>query len=277
MERGKGQLYAYLTIAPSFAFILFLTVIPVAGALLATFRNSAGKWTLVVYSAMFRTPGMLADIWFTVEVTIVSCFVVMLISVVLSVYLRFNQGILVRLLENLYYLPIFIPSVIASYGIRTVYEQHGLLNLLLVNLGIHAYPHIIYTGIAIVIAQIWFHVPFTTLILLAALQGIPYGMIESARDIGASQFIILVRIILPQIRYVGLFAFTLVFLGCFGGYTVPYILGPNSPQMLGVVVSQTMIDYLDIKQASAISVVMFFLCSFVALFYVRNIMARQRS
>ena len=277
MERTKGQLYAYLAIAPSVAFILLLTVMPILHALLATFRNSAEQWTLSAYVTMFRTPGMLADLSFSLEVTVVSCLVVMGISVLLSVYLRFKQGILVRVVENVYYLPIFIPSVIASYAIRTVYEQHGLLNLLLVNLGIHTYPHIVYSSFAIIIAQIWFHVPFTTLLLLAALQGIPYEMIESARDVGASQLTIFVRIILPQIWSVGLFAFTLVFLGCFGGYTVPYLLGPNSPQMLGVVVSQTMIDYLDLRQASAISVMMFVVSSFFAMFYVRNIMARQRS
>lgn len=277
MRKEKGSLRAYMAIAPSLALILLLTVIPVFYALWETLRSSSGRWTLTTYVVMLKIPGILSDLWFTLEVTVVSCLVVMTISLILSVYLRFNQGVLVRLLENLYYLPIFIPSVIASYAIKNVYEQHGLLNLLLVNLGIHTYPHIIYSEFGIIIAQIWFHVPFTTLLLSAALQSIPTEMVESARNVGATRLIIISKILLPQIRSVTLFALTLVFLGCFGGYTVPYILGPNSPQMLGVVVSQTMIDYLDINQASAISVMMFVVSSFFAMFYIKSIMGRNRS
>lgn len=277
MRKHKESILGYLLISPSLLILILLIVIPVLDALITSFQDQEGQWTFLNFLNVFHTPGMGLNIWFTLAITMISCFVVMAIGLALSVYLRFNQGWLSKFIQRIYFLSIFIPSIIATYALKTLYEEHGWLNTILINLGMQSYPHIMFSGIAIVLAQIWFHVPFTTLLLTSALQGIPNGQVESARDIGASSLTIIRSILIPQIQNISLFAFTLVFLGGFGGYTVPYLLGPNSPQMLGVVVSQTMADYVEPRQASAIAVIMFMISSLVATFYVKNMMQQKSS
>lgn len=272
----RNPLLAYLLIAPSLLVLCVLIVIPVLSAMISSVQDTSGRFTFSVYREVFATPGMWHNILFTVEVTLVSCAVVMVLSILLSVYLRFNPGWLATFIKKVYYLPIFVPSIIATYALMNLYQQHGWLNSILEAIGVNQYPKIIFTGTAIVLAQIWFHVPFTTLLLNSGFQGVPDGLVESARDAGAGSFRIIIQILIPQIKNIALFAFTLVFLGCFGGYTVPYLLGPNSPQMLGVVVSETMGSYLESQQASAISVIMFLICSVVASIYVIN-MTRSKS
>ncbi len=272
----RNTLLAYLFIAPSLLVLCVLIVIPVLNAIISSVQDASGGFTFAVYREVFSTPGMWRDILFTVEVTLISCVVVMILSTLLSVYLRFNPGWLATFIQHVYYLPIFIPSIIATYALINLYQQHGWLNSILEAIGVSQYPKIVFTGTAIVLAQIWFHVPFTTLLLTSGFQGVRDGMVESARDAGAGFFRIATQILIPQIKNIALFAFTLVFLGCFGGYTVPYLLGPNSPQMLGVVVTETMGSYLEPQQASVISVIMFLICSVVASFYVIN-MTRSKS
>ncbi|WAH36314.1 ABC transporter permease [Alicyclobacillus dauci] len=273
----RQTILAYTFILPSLAILVLMIVVPVFGALVSSARTDDGTWSLIAYRQVFQTPGFGRDVGYTLVITIISCCIVLVTSILLAVYLRLNPGWLSTFIQRVYYLPIFIPGIIATYAIKTLYEQHGWVNTIGEHLGIHAYPKIVFTGASVILAQIWFHVPFTTLLIGSALQGVPDGMVESARDVGARRLTIVWRILLPQVRNICLFAVTLVFLGCFGGYTVPYLLGPNNPQMLGVVVSATMATYMEPHQASAISVLMFAICAIVAAFYVQNMTKQKKS
>jgi ABC-type spermidine/putrescine transport system permease subunit I len=128
---------------------------------------------------------------------------------------------------------------------------------------------------AIIIGLVWESIPFTVLVLTAGLRQISDSLIESARDVGAGDWTIFRRIILPLIIRPVLIVFSLNFLGIFGSYTVPYLLGPAAPQMMGVFMQQTFGQYRRPDDAETQAVITFLICSLIGLLYVRTV-ATQR-
>ena len=59
------------------------------------------------------------------------------------------------------------------------------------------------------------------------------------------------------------------------GFTVPYLLGPNAPQMLGVSMVYYMTNYFEPYIASTQAVAIFLLSLVAAVYYVRQQFKRE--
>jgi ABC-type spermidine/putrescine transport system permease subunit I len=115
------------------------------------------------------------------------------------------------------------------------------------------------------------------MLLSSALAGIPNALIESAKDVGASRTSIFLRFIVPLSYRTMLVALTFIFMGVIGGFTAPYLIGPNAPQMMGVAMQQVFSVYHETEQAVAYAVFMFLLCSVMGYFYIRTMVKDQKS
>src|SRR5690606_190722 len=112
-------------------------------------------------------------------------------------------------------------------------------------------PRIIFNEKGIIIANLWFNIPFTTMLLSSALAGIPSSVIESAKDVGAGKLRLFARFIFPLTYKTFLVALTFVFMGVVGSFTAPFLLGANSPQMMGVSMQQVFSVFQEREQAAA--------------------------
>lgn len=263
-------------VLPSFLILVALVIIPIIGAVITSLQTDAGTFTFKYYRLMFSDPVMRSDILFTIKVTLFSTVGTLIFSYPLAVYLRFGKGQVVQWIKRLYFIPMFIPSVIATYSLISLYGQHGWMDTILHHLGNSHYPKIIYDIRGLILSQLWFHIPFTTMLLASSLEGVPDSQIESARDIGANYVQILLKIIIPLTSKTTLVAVTFIFMGVIGGYTAPYMLGPNAPQMLGVLIQQTFGVYLEPAQSSALAVLMFLMCTLVGFIYIRSMVKENQ-
>jgi putative spermidine/putrescine transport system permease protein len=257
-------------VIPSFLLLCFVVIAPIILAINESFRDDNGNYTLQYYIKLFTDKGMSANILFTLKLTIISVIAVVLIGYALAIYMRFSSGRIVSGIKKMYMIPMFIPSVIASYGIINIYGNHGWLSRILLPFGVESIPKIIFDYKGIILANLWFNIPFTTMLLASALSGIPNALIESAKDIGAGRLQIFFKLIVPLTYRTMLVAITFSFMGIIGGFTAPFLIGPNSPQVLGVAMRQVFSVYQETQLASATAVFMFVLCSFMGYFYIRT-------
>ena len=112
------------------------------------------------------------------------------------------------------------------------------------------------------------------LVLTAGLRQVEDPVIESARDVGANGLQIFGQILLPLTMRAAVIVFYLNVIGVFGAFTLPYLLGPAQPMMMGVSMQQTFNNYADRVGALTQAVITFLICAVVGLLYVRTITRR---
>jgi len=276
-KKTKQSLLGLLLVLPSFLVLTFVVIVPIVLAINESFRNEAGQYSLEHYIYLFTDKVSVGNIIFTIKITLISVVLSLLISYIMAVYLRFSSGVIVKWIQKLYMIPMFIPSVIASYGIINMYGNHGWLSRILLLFGSEALPKIIFDYKGLILANLWFNIPFTTMLLSSALAGIPDAVIESAKDVGASRVQLFLKFIVPLSYRTMLVAVTFIFMGIIGGFTAPYLIGPNSPQVLGVAMQQIFSVYQETQLASANAVFMFVLCSLMGYFYIRTMIKDDKS
>ncbi|MDK8189667.1 ABC transporter permease subunit [Paenibacillus sp. UMB7766-LJ446] len=275
-KEARQSITGLAMVLPSFAILLIVVIIPIVQSFIMSLSNGSGGYDLSRYTYLFTDKGMRSNIVFTLRVTAITCVAVILVSYTLAIYMRFNQGPIVNLIRKTYMIPLFIPGVIATYGLINLLGNHGWLARMLEVVGI-TLPRIIFDEKGIIIANLWFNIPFTTMLLSSALSGIPSSVIESAKDVGVGKLTLFTRFIFPLSYKTFLVALTFVFMGVIGSFTAPYLIGANSPQMLGVSMQQVFSVFQEREQAAAIAFFSFLLCSVLGAFYIRSMAEEERA
>ncbi|NBD23851.1 ABC transporter permease [Paenibacillus glycinis] len=274
-KQVKMGILGLLLVIPSFLLLFVTVVIPIGVSFKESLTNKEGGFDLSNYKFLFTDKLMRSNIVFSLEVTVISVVIVLIVSYALAAYMRFNNGKIVKWIKNMYMIPIFIPSVIATYGLIQLLGNHGWLSRWVLLLGGGDIPRLIFDMKGIIIAQLWFNIPFTTMLLGSALTGVPDAVIESAKDVGAGKMRLFTRFILPLTYKTLLVAITFVFMGVIGSFTAPFLLGPNAPQMLGVSMEQIFSVFQEKQQASALAFFTFLLCSVMGYFYIRSMVKEE--
>ncbi|EJZ16726.1 ABC transporter permease subunit, partial [Rhizobium sp. Pop5] len=125
------------------------------------------------------------------------------------------------------------------------------------------------------IGLVWDNLPLTVLMLTAGLSSVSNSAIEAARDVGARPLRVFVSIILPRMGNSLLVTASFAVLGIFSAFTLPYVLGPASPEMMGPFMQRTFADMNDPLNAMTQAVITFGFCLVFGIFYIRSI-ARNR-
>ncbi|WP_416825317.1 ABC transporter permease [Ectobacillus polymachus] len=260
-------------VMPSFLILLFLVIYPVFLSIKESFTGANNAFSFENYVYLFTDPSMVSNIKFTLMITVISTILVLGLAYGLACYLRFSKGWMANLINRLYLIPIFIPGVIAVYGFINFYRDNGWVARFI---GQQNMPSIIYNEPGLIMINIWFNIPFTTMLLVSALSAIPDSMIESARDVGVKKWQIFTKFLLPLSYRTLLVGITFVFMGIIGSFTAPFLIGKNAPQMLGVSMQQHFSQFNEVGQASAIAVFLFVMCAIVGSFYIRNNLKTSR-
>jgi putative spermidine/putrescine transport system permease protein len=223
--------------------------------------------TLDVYRDLLASPFIRDDLWLTLWISLLSVVLVAVVGYILALYVRFGSGRLPRIVRSLYLIPMFVPVVIASYAAITFYVDRGVLAAILHALGI-PFVSPAYKPSGVVITQVWFNIPFAVLMLGSGLDGIEQELIESANDVGAGFLTVLWRIVLPMNLVPLLIVLTFTFIGVVGSFTIPYLIGPNAPQMMGVAIQAYFSNYNQPQAAVAMAIMLFLMAAVAGVLYV---------
>ena len=225
--------------------------------------------TLGAYRAFFDSKELRSDLWVTFWVTVVSTAALLALSVVLALFVRFSKGRANRLVSTVYVVPMFIPTVIASYALVTFWQQNGKLAGILHALGLPYSWVPGFTSMGVVLGLVWTNIPFAVILLASSMQGVSDVLIEAARDVGASWPRVIWSVLLPLCRLPIIIIVTFTAIGTLGNFTIPDLMGPNAPQMLGVAMTDYYQSYGQPQQAEVMAVLVFVAALALSGFYVR--------
>lgn len=276
----REQFLGYLMIAPPFLLMLLLILYPAVLSIIRTLTptiDGTRVFGLQRYLTFFTDATSVNNLWFTIWSTLVVVGVLFAICLPIALYLRFTDSRLANWVQALALFPLFVPGIILAYALIRFLGPNGLFDMLLEHLiGWRGFRTPYLRPAGSIIALVWEGIPITVLIITAGLAQVPNNLIEAARDVGAGPVRVFAQVILPLVQRSLLIAFALNVLGVVGAFTLPYLLGPAAPQMMGPFMQRTFYDVLNPGAAETQAVVSFLLCAGVGILYVRTVV-RERS
>jgi ABC-type spermidine/putrescine transport system permease subunit I len=280
-KKSGRRLTGLLLVAIPVFLVCWMVIWPILSAIWRTvwIKNDGGtgsSFSLETYRFFFTDQYSLNNLTVTLWTTGVCAALLLIICLPIAIYLRFSTGKLAAYVQGLAIFPMFVPSIILSYAFIRVLGPNGTVDLLLnaVHLPKIRSPYL--TPWGPVIGLVWDNIPLTVLILVSGLGNVSNQAIEAARDVGAGRFAVLWHIILPRISNSILVAISFTVLGLFSAFTLPYVLGPAAPEMMGPFMQRTFRDVNDPVMAITQAVIAFGFCIVFGLFYVRSV-AKNRT
>lgn len=280
-RKVRDSIEAYIMILPIIIGLLSFTVIPFIASLLISFTQwdiiTPSKWVGIEnYVNLFKDEIFLKALKNTgyYAVVMVPLATVVGFFVALMLNMKIKGTVLFR---TIYYLPAVTSTVaVATVWLWLFNRDFGLINYVLSFLGIQGPAWLSSEALAmpaIIIFSMWQGNGYTMLLYLAALQGIPQGLYESAYIDGAGPWQRTWRITIPMVSPT---TFFLVITGVINSLQVfeqCYILTGGGPYY-----STTTISFLIYNQAfsfyrmgyaSAISWILFLIIAVVTIIQFR--------
>lgn len=276
---SRGSLYGLLLVGMPVFLVGWLIIFPIFSAVATTIfvRQPDGTtaFSLASYRFFFTDGYSLNNLWLTLWTTLVCGLLLLAIGLPIALYLRFSRSRLAGYVQGLAIFPMFVPSIILSYALIRTIGPNGTIDILLNAVGLPKLPSPYLTPWGPVIGLVWDNLPLTVLMLTAGLSPVSNCSIEAARDVGATPLRVFLSIILPRMGNSLLVTASFAVLGIFSAFTLPYVLGPASPEMMGPFMQRTFADMNDPLNALTQAVITFCFCLLFGVFYVWSI-ARNR-
>jgi len=279
-NQGRGSVTGLLLVAIPVFLVAWMVIWPILSAVVRTVwlpqADGTYGFSLETYTFFFSDQYSLNNLSVTLWTTGLCAVLLLIICLPIALYLRFATGPIATFVQSLSIFPMFVPSIILSYAVIRVLGPNGTVDLVLnaVHLPKIRSPYL--TPWGPVIGLVWDNIPLTVLILVAGLGNVSTQSIEAARDVGAGRWSVLWHIILPRISNSILVAISFTVLGIFSAFTLPYVLGPAAPEMMGPYMQRTFRDVNDPINAITQAVISFGFCIIFGLFYVRSVAKNQK-
>jgi len=162
-----------------------------------------------------------------------------------------------NLLLFLVLIPFWTSSLIRTYAMISILKAKGLLNTVLLFIGIIHQPlPILYTGTAVIIGLVYSLLPFMILPLYVNIEKLDTQFIDAARDLGANTATIFARIVFP-LTWPGIVGgIILVFLPAMSMFYIPDILGGAKSLLVGNLIQGEFLAAHNWPLGSAVSMVL---------------------
>ena len=154
-------------------------------------------------------------------------------------------------------MPLMVSLVVASFSWVLLLGNNGVVNALLLKLGLIASPIPMMNTVASVVTVTAFsHISYTILTIFAALENIDPGLARAARIHGASETQILTRVILP-LSVPGIVAGSvIVFSLSMAAFVIPFLIGGGRVAVIPLLVYQYTVQFFDWPGAATLSVIL---------------------
>ncbi|MCJ9712704.1 ABC transporter permease subunit, partial [Bordetella hinzii] len=225
----------------------------------AEFKDEAVQFSLHLrgYILLFTDSLYFATYLNSVKMAAVTTLCCVLIGYPMAYYIARSSPRYRNLLLLGVILPFWTSLLLRVYAWVGILRNDGLLNKVLMGLGLTAAPLEIYrTDLAVYIGMVYAYLPFFILPLYANLVKMDLRLLEAAYDLGARPWQAFWRITVPLSRPGVIAGAMLVFIPAVGEYVIPEMLGGADTLMMGRVMWNEFFNNTDWPMASAVTCVM---------------------
>ena len=220
-------------------------------------RAKIGELDFEKYSFIFSDELYTSAYWSSIKIAAVSTFLTLLIAYPLAYGMARAPREWQPTLMMFVILPFWTSFLIRVYAWIGILKNEGLLNALLLNLGLISEPlTIMNTTTAVYIGIVYSYLPFMVLPLYASLEKIDGRLLEAAEDLGSPPWKAFWQVTFP-LSIPGIVAGCfLVFIPAVGEFVIPDLLGGSETLMIGKTLWSEFFNNRDWPVASAVAVLL---------------------
>ena len=228
----------------------------------------APGFTLEHYRRFFTTPLYLGVLLRTLRIAAVTTAACLLLGYPTAYALSRVSSRSARVLLMLVVLPLWTSVIVRVYAWMALFQANGLVNRVLLDLGIVGAPlRIMYGEGAVLVGMVHVLLPFMILPIYSVLRGLDPRLVTAAQNLGADGGQVFLRVVLPLSLPGAVTGTMFVFILSLGFYITPALLGGPRLLMVATLIDQQVNEMLNWPFAAAMAVVLLGLTlALVALF-----------
>lgn len=255
---------APLLLAPALVALLIFVVMPLLWVARTSFNQGVDGAYMVSALTMDNYVRFLGSswylintLWFSIRIAIVATVISVLLGYPVALFIAQTRGLQKSILMTMVLAPLLIGLVTLVYGWIVIFRGGGLLNSLMIAIGVYDEPvRYMWDLKGVIILLVYIGMPYIVLSLLDSIERINPSFVEAARNVGANRWRAFWSITFP-LTLPGLYAgLVIVFTLNFSAFAVPLMVGANDTQMIGLVIYREALLNNDLPFASSLSVIM---------------------
>jgi len=222
------------------------------------------------YARVFGSGPYVRVLWQTIETAGIVTVLCLVLAYPLAYAVARAEGTRLKLLMIFVLVPLWTSVVIRSYGWMIVFQRQGVLNDLLLSLGLTETRLTLLPGsLAVHVGMVHIMLPFMILPLIASMRGIDHSLLRAADVLGAPPHRRFLEVFLP-LSLPGVSAgVALVFMTSLGFFITPALLGGPQLMMAAVLIEEKANVELDWPFASALATTLLLITTALYLVYLR--------
>lgn len=170
--------------------------------------------------------------------------------------------------------PLMLNLVVRSFGWIALLTNRGLVNNLLMSLGIIDEPlKLMFNLTGVMIGMVHIYLPFMVLMLVAALQNVPRDVEAAAATLGSGRMHVFTAVTLPLTAPGIIAGSILVFVLSISALVTPRMLGGPTYQVMATLIYDEYMQLLDWSSGSALSFTLVVIA--VAIIWLSNRAAKR--
>ncbi|WP_020061785.1 ABC transporter permease [Bacillus sp. 123MFChir2] len=266
----KGKLLALPTVAWLLIFFLVPLLFVLAFAFLqrGTYGTVEMSFTLENIKRVFD-PLYMETLWETVKIAVITTVLCLLIGYPFAYTVTIVDRKWRSLLLLLATIPFWINFLVRSYAWIVILRSQGLVNTLLLKLGIISEPlNLLYNIPSVILGMVYSLLPFMILPVYAAIEQLDKRKLEAAYDLGATPLKAFWHVTVPMTMSGIATGSILVFVSSIGMFVVSDVMGGSKVALIGNVIQNQFLGARDWPFGSALSmIVVLFSVLLIYLYY----------
>ncbi len=256
----KDKLYKWLFTIPVIIYSILLILLPLVYIFIISFFKNDGyggmieTFTLGNYIQLFDTVYMRIFIN-SIIIALIVTFICILISYPFVIAMTHKSKRTQKILMTLVMVPFLTNSLIRMYGWIVLLRKSGVINSILLNMGIISNPlRLMYNNFGIIVGMVYTLIPFMILPLYSSVAAIDKSLIEAASDLGANKRKTFIEIILPSTKPALFNGSLMVFTPALGYFFIVDVLGGGRIMILGNLIKNQFLTARNWPFGASISV-----------------------
>ena len=275
MRRSKN-LQILSLLSPSAAWLLVFFLLPLVMVLLVSLgkRGPYGgvvyQWNLgnyIRFMDRIYVKIFLRSVWMATANT----FLCLLFGYPFAYFIARQPKRWRNVLLLLVMIPFWTNFLVRTYAWMVILRDKGLINSLLMQIGILTKPlPLLFNQNAVILGLFYGYLPFMVLPLYASIEKLDFSLVEAAQDLGANSLMAFRRIVLP-LTMPGIVAGAIItFIPSIGAYVTPDLLGGAKAMMIGNLLQQQFLEVRDWPFGSAVGFILMVTVLLATMVYFRT-------